>query len=42
MKNDLIERLERDKQLIAGLQLKRIADDIEEVIELLKKEETDE
>ena len=37
MKDDLIRRLEKDKMLIAGLQLKRMAEDIEEAIEVLKK-----
>lgn len=34
--DDLIERLEKDKTLIFGLNLKRIADDIDEAIDKLQ------
>ena len=37
----LIERLERDKQMIYGLRLNRIADDIHEAIQVLKKHDDD-
>lgn len=36
--DNLIESLERDKQMIFGLRLNRIAEDIDKAIELLKEQ----
>ena len=37
--DNLIESLERDKQMIFGLRLNRIAEDIDKAIELLKEQQ---